>query len=289
MNKNKAYQERYVRSDNGLKLYYREYDCDYPYETPMLCLHGLTRNCKDFDKFARHFSADRRVITMDMRGRGQSQYDPDYENYQIPVYAQDILSLVKYEELDKIITVGTSMGGLISMTLASVKPDLFEAIILNDIGPEIDPKGLERISGYVGNGVKLRDWDEAISVVKAISGHLFPDYNDKDWEDFTHNSFRRHRNGLITADYDQAIGTALREIKEEVMPVDFWGLFSDISQIPVMTLRGEHSDILSSETLDRMAKEHPNFTKVTVPDRGHTPDLTEAVSLKEIKAFLDQL
>lgn len=289
MNNEKAYQEKYFKSDNGLKLYYREYHCDNPNETPLLCLHGLTRNCKDFDKFARHFSATRRVFTVDMRGRGQSQYDPRYENYQIPTYGQDILALIKHENLEKIVAVGTSMGGLISMTVASVKPDLFEAIILNDIGPEIDQKGLERISGHVGNDVKIHNWNEAKNAAIAICGNLFPDYKDQDWEGFARNSFRELRSGLITTDYDPAIGAAFREITEEVLPVDLWELFRDIYPIPVLTLRGENSDLLSGQTLDRMAEEHPNFTKVTVPDRGHTPDLNEAVSLTEITAFLGQL
>lgn len=289
MTQNKSFQEKYYTSQDGLKLYYRDFKSEKSDKTPLLCLHGLTRNSKDFDKFARHFSTNRRVISLDIRGRGKSEYDPDYRNYQIPVYAQDILTFLELEELDQVIAVGTSMGGLISMTIGAIKPDVFKAIILNDIGPEINPEGIKRISGYVGNGIILQDWQQAIGGVKIMCGNLFPDYNAEDWERFTRNTFVKQKDGSIIADYDQAIGTAMRENAENTVPVDLWPLFSGLGQIPIMTLRGENSDILSSRTLEKMSREHPKFTKVTIPNRAHTPDLCEDISLREIDMFINQL
>lgn len=293
MAEDQAYQEKYYTSHNGLKLYYRDYVNGGPKDgsdkTPLLCLHGLTRNAKDFDKFARHFAPDRRVISLDMRGRGKSAYDPNYKNYQIPVYGQDVLACLAQEGLDQVIAVGTSMGGLISMAIGAAKPNIFKAIILNDIGPEINPEGLKRIAGFVGNGITLPNWKLAIMGVKVLCGPLFPDYQADDWELFTRNSFREQDDGTIIADYDQAIGTAMGEAADSVVPIDLWDLFKDIGHIPVMTLRGENSDILSEATLERMAQEHPQFTQLAVPGRAHTPDLNEDISLSEIRQFIDQV
>jgi len=280
--------EKYYHSADGLKLYYREYTGGDSGKMPLLCLHGLTRNSKDFDRFARHFMTERSVFSLDIRGRGQSQYDPDYKNYQIPTYVQDVLGFLDDRGLDRVITVGTSMGGLISMGLGVARPEAFGAIILNDIGPDIDPKGIERISGFVGTGIVLADWPQAIAGMKSLTGNLFPDYSAEDWEVFTRNTFRTGPDGTVVADYDQAIGTAIRESGENAVPVDLWPLFAALGKIPVMVLRGENSDILSAETVQKMTEIHPQLTSVTVPNRGHTPDLTEDISLRQIHDFIDR-
>ena len=197
--------------------------------------------------------------------------------------------LLEHEKIDQVIAVGTSMGGLISMAIGAVLPKTFKAIILNDIGPEIDPVGIERIAGFVGNGVILQDWKQAIIGMKVVCENLFPDYNSEDWELFTRNTFREQKDGTIIADYDQAIGTAMREVDDNLVPAELWEMFNNLGQIPVMTLRGENSDILSNETLEKMATEHPKFTKITIANRAHTPDLNEDISLTEIDNFISQL
>ncbi|MBL4612505.1 MAG: alpha/beta hydrolase [Emcibacter sp.] len=289
MPQEQIFQEKYYHSQDGLKLYYRDYNSANSPKTPLLCLHGLTRNSKDFDRFARHYAPHYRVISLDTRGRGQSAYDPTYANYNVPIYVQDVLTFLAHEKLDRVIAVGTSMGGLISMTIGALQPDVLKGIILNDIGPEINPKGLERISSYVGKGEILKNWQQAIDLVKLINGPMFPDYDEADWSLFTHNTFREREDGSITTDYDPAIGTAIQESAENAVPVDLWPLFASLSPIPILTLRGEDSDILSDETLERMAREHPLLTKVTVPNRGHTPDLAEDISLRGIDKFITQL
>ncbi|PCJ32094.1 MAG: alpha/beta hydrolase [Alphaproteobacteria bacterium] len=293
MANNDHFVEKYYLSHDGLKLYYRDYNAGSSHKTPLLCLHGLTRNSKDFDRFATHFSHDRRVISLDIRGRGQSEYDPDYKNYQIPTYVQDVLAFLAHEKLNQVTAVGTSMGGLISMAIGAMNsgifPSIFKGIILNDIGPEIDPKGIERISGFVGNGHVLQNWQQAISGMKALNGWLFPDYSDAEWDMFARNSFREQDDGTIVADYDPAIGKAMKETAEATIALDLWPLFAAISPIPVLTLRGENSDILSSETLLKMAETHPAFTALTVRGRAHTPDLFEDISLKAIDKFINSL
>ncbi|MCF8474122.1 MAG: alpha/beta hydrolase [Emcibacter sp.] len=284
-----SFQEKYYISQDNLKLYYRVYGQKNFLKTPLLCLHGLTRNSKDFDKFARYFSTDRQVFCLDIRGRGRSDYDKNYQNYQIPVYVQDIMTFLGHEKINQVIAVGTSMGGLISMMLGAFKPDIFKAIILNDIGPEIDPSGLDRIAKYVGNKVILQNWQQTINGIKIVSGFLFPDYTDEDWEIFTRNSFREQDDGTIIMDYDPAIGMAMKENSENVEPVDLWPVWNSLQDIPIMILRGENSDILSRETVYKMAIDHPKFAQVTVPNRGHAPDLNEAISIQEITNFIGPL
>ncbi len=293
MTNNDRFVEKYYRSHDGLKLYYRDYNAGSSDKTPLLCLHGLTRNSKDFDRFAAHFASGqgvkRRVISLDIRGRGKSEYDPDYKNYQIPTYVQDVLAFLAHEKITQVTAVGTSMGGLISMAIGAMNSDIFNGIILNDIGPEIDPKGIERISGFVGNGHILQNWPQAISGVKILNGWLFPDYSDAQWEMFARNSFREQKDGTIVADYDPAIGKAMKETAESTISIDLWPMFAAINHIPVLTLRGEDSDILSSQTLLKMARNHPAFTALTVPNRAHAPDLFENISLKTIDKFINSL
>ncbi|MCF6216594.1 MAG: alpha/beta hydrolase [Emcibacter sp.] len=293
MTGNGLFLEKYYRSHDGLKLYYRDYNAESSHNPPLLCLHGLTRNSKDFDRFAAHFSSaqgvKRRVISLDIRGRGKSEYDPDYRNYQIPTYIQDVLGLLAHEKLTQATAVGTSMGGLISMAIGAMNSGILKGIILNDIGPEIDPRGLERISGFVGNGHVLQNWQQAISGMKVLNGWLFPDYSDAEWDMFARNTFREQDDGTIVANYDPAIGKAMKESAESTISLDLWPMFAAISPIPVLTLRGENSDILSSETLLKMARSHPEFTALTVPNRAHTPDLFEDISLKTIDKFINSL
>jgi len=289
INNNDGYQEKYYYSHDGLKLYYRDYNAKQSHKTPLLCLHGLTRNSKDFHRLAVHFSKDRRVVSLDIRGRGKSEYDPNYVNYQIPTYVQDVLGFLAHENIPQVTAVGTSMGGLIAMAIGAINPNIFNGIILNDIGPEIDQKGIERISKLVSNTRILKDWAQTISGVSILNTALFPDYSNQEWERFVRNSFREQDDGTIVADYDQAIGRAMTESSNNGVPVDLWPMYRALHNIPILTLRGENSDILSSETLRKMAESHPKFTALTVPNRAHVPDLNEEISLQAISTFINSL
>lgn len=283
------FQEKYFTSPDGLRLYYRDYPSENTSRPPLICLHGLTRNSKDFHQFALKMTPTHRVLSLDMRGRGQSDYDPVYMNYQIPTYVEDIKAFLAHENLSEIIAVGTSMGGLISMTLGIMQPKLMKGIILNDIGPEIDPRGISRISKYVGRSTPVKSWSHAIMAVRAVSGSLFPDYTSEEWEEFTRNCFKEREDGRVIADYDPLIGVAIAETPRKTIPMNLWPLFQALALTPVMALRGENSDILSAETLERMAFEHPDCTAVTIANRAHTPDLREDHSQQEIAEFLERL
>lgn len=281
------YQSKFVDSADDLALHVR----DYPgpgAATPVLCLHGLTRNSADFEDLAPHLAASRRVLAMDVRGRGRSDRDPDWRNYHLGSYVADTMRLLDAEGLTRIIMIGTSMGGLISMMLATERPQAVAGIVLNDIGPEIDPAGLARISGYVGKaGTPVTDWRQAVEAIKAINGAAFPDLRDDDWLRFARRTFRAQDDGALALDYDPGIATAMAQ--GGVAPPDLWGVFDRLQNIPMLVLRGATSDILSAETVRKMAQRHPDLIPITVPGRGHAPMLDEPEAVKAIDRFLQDL
>lgn len=282
------YAEKYFTSQDGLKLYFRDYNETQNDCTPLLCLHGLTRNSADFHKPALELSKDRRVIVPDMRGRGKSAYDPNYENYKVPTYVGDTLSLLSDQNLDQVIAIGTSMGGLMAMGLAIAQPSLLKGIVLNDIGPEIDVTGINRIATYVGEPSEIKSWEQAALVVQGMNGHAFPDYQQEDWLYFAKCCFSQKDSNVITADYDDNIGLAIKESAESAVPIDLWMLFEAMKEIPTLTIRGETSDILSAETLIKMMEVHNCMDQLILTKRGHAPDLMEPESLQALHNFISK-
>ena len=285
----KNYREDRYTSRDGLSLYYRVYENGESLKTPLLCIHGITRNSKDFNDFANLMHKDRPVVSVDVRGRGQSEYDPEYHNYQIPIYVADMFELMDHMTLSEAIIVGTSMGGLVGMAMGAVQPERVKAIVLNDVGPVIEQTGIDRIWAYVGKTAAVRSWNQAANILKTMNGQNFANYTQEDWLKFANNTFREQADGTLVADYDPHVGTAVRESQEAAVPVDMWPLFQSLANIPILCLRGEMSDILSAETLKKMAELHPKFTGITVSGRGHTPDLREPQSIAAIKDFLGRL
>ena len=160
------FRERSFSARDGLRLYFRDYGDPLSPRAPVLCLGGLTRNARDFESLAPHLAAHRRVVCPDYRGRGRSDYDDDWRNYTPAVYLRDILDILTALDLHRVVVIGTSMGGLLAMALAVTRPGALRAVVLNDIGPEIDPAGLARIKTYVGGDERPADWDRAVSFVK---------------------------------------------------------------------------------------------------------------------------
>ena len=283
-----AYIEGFAAAPDGLQLYYRDYATAQNARTPVLCLAGLTRNARDFDHIAGHVAAGRRVIAADMRGRGRSAYDPKWENYSIPVETGDVLALLGALQLPKVIVLGTSRGGLLASVLAAMKPDVLGGVILNDVGPEIDPRGIARIAGYVGKSdPRPASWAAAIDGIKAINGGLF-DMPDSEWERMARATFREE-GGLPVLDYDLKIGDATRAQMAQPQAIDPWMLFNAYAKIPLLVVRGANSDLLSAETIAKMRAIKPDMESVDVPDRGHAPLLNEPASVAAIDAFLARL
>lgn len=246
-----------------------------------LCLHGLTRNSRDFEPLAAHLSRDYTVMAPDQRGRGLSDHDPDPSNYNVARQVQDVWSLLDHQGIKQAVIVGTSMGALMAITMANQAPDRIVGMILNDAGPEIDPRGIARIRGYVGPQEPARTWHEAVERIRTVHGAAFPTYTDAEWGRLARSTFVE-REGLLHLDYDPAIATAFAEAP---MP-DLWPAFDILHQIPGLMIRGALSDLLSPETVRAVGRRYEKVDIAVVPDRGHAPDLTEPVARTAIAAFL---
>lgn len=283
-----VYRDAYLAAPDGLRLYYRDYDTAGGGLTPVLCLPGLTRNARDFDGIAAHLAQTRRVIAPDMRGRGRSAYDPNWQNYSIPVETGDVLALAAALGFEQVAIIGTSRGGLIASVIAAMKPALLKGVVLNDVGPELDPRGIARITAYVGRqDATPPDWTAAMDGLKAVNGGLF-DMSDEQWMTVTRAIFR-DEGGKPVLDYDPRIGDATRASMDQPQAFDPWVLFQAFAAIPLLVLRGANSDLLSPETVAKMRAAKPDMRFAEIPGRGHAPLLDEPDSIAAIDAFLADL
>jgi pimeloyl-ACP methyl ester carboxylesterase len=276
--------DHFYPSADGLKLYCRIYPAQQPGGVPVLCLPGLTRNSRDFVALARHLQPQHEVLTADLRGRGRSAWDIDPSHYQLSNYVQDIWMLLDSRAVDRVVVVGTSLGGLMGMVMAAMRPDRITGLVLNDAGPQIDPAGLRRIAGYAGKLPPVSSWEEAAAQAKSVYGLALPELTDTDWLDYARRGYRENADGVPVPDVDPRISEALKNTNTAAP--DLWPLFSQIKRVPLLVIRGALSDILSAGTVARMAHEKPDLMHVEVPNRGHTPLLNEPVCLEAIDAFL---
>ena len=276
--------EYWFESQDGLKLFSRVYEGPGAAAPVVLCLHGLTRNSRDFEDLATHLAARYRVIVPDVRGRGLSARDPNSNNYQIPVYLADLQRLLAGLGAARVAIVGTSMGGLMAMVLAATQPALVAGIVLNDVGPEVDPRGLERIRGYVGKSPPVGDWAGAIAQVRMVYGSAWPGLDDARWEKLARASYRADAHGVPQADSDPRIAEPLKDTSKAAP--DLWPLWGAIAKVPMLAIRGALSDVLSEATLERMGREKRDLRSLTVANRGHVPLLDEPECLAAIDAFL---
>ena len=286
-----TYRDGRHRTRDGLELYYRDYSDPGAGKRPALCIPGLTRNSRDFADLASHLARDRRVICVELRGRGRSDYDTNPEGYAPPTYLQDLVDLIEAEGLAPLVAVGTSLGGMLTMMLAAARPGTLAAAVLNDIGPEVDPRGIERIRGYVGKGAVVGSWEEAAASLREINSSVFPDFGPDDWLKMAHCTYAVGEDGLLRPDYDPRIAERfVPQGDAESNPVpalpDLWPFFGALRTVPTLVVRGEISDILSRPVLERMAALHPEFDHVEVPGRGHAPLLTEPACLAAIERVL---
>jgi pimeloyl-ACP methyl ester carboxylesterase len=281
-----VYDEKFFRSRDGLQLYYRDYPGDSS-RAPVLCLHGLTRNSQDFEKLAPRIAPTRRVITPDIRGRGRSQHDPNWLNYHPGVYVDDVWILLREAFLERVVVIGTSLGGLIAMLMAAMRPQSLAGVVLNDVGPELDPVGVARIQSYVGRLPPAKNWQDAVGQMKLMFAAALPGYSDAQWLEFARTSFREDEQGVPRLMADSRIGDALRAIPPPPAAAQaMWLAFGALRGIPTLALRGAHSDLLSAPTFERMQREHRQMVAVTVPNRGHPPQLDEPQSLEAVERFL---
>jgi pimeloyl-ACP methyl ester carboxylesterase len=285
-----SYRECDYQSSEGLRLHYRDYAGDES-RLPVLCLPGLTRNSRDFDFIAGHLAGKRRVLTADFRGRGKSAYDPNWRNYSVPIEAADTTRLLDAAGVERAIILGTSRGGIVGMALGAF-PGLVAALILNDIGAEVDAAGMERLRNSVGRDEAQASWDDAAEALRRKYGAVFPELAAQGWRDFAAALFRED-NGKIVADYDPALGEATRAGRMIGRPpegnISLWPLFQEITGKPILVIHGELSDILSAATLEKMRAEKPDLAVISIGNVGHAPFLNEPQSVAAIDAFLEGL
>jgi pimeloyl-ACP methyl ester carboxylesterase len=282
------YAERRWTSPDGLSLFARDYAAANGGEArlPVVCLHGLTRNSKDFEDVALWIaSMGRRVIVPDVRGRGRSDRDRNARNYHPKIYARDVAGLLDSLGIANAIFIGTSMGGIITMTLAATRPKLVAAAILNDVGPEIAREGVARILGYAGKGASISSWDDAADYLRRTSGAAMPSFNDQDWQRFARRTFRDGPDGP-ELDYDPAIAARLA-VPGRLTTFIARMLFRRLARNrPVLLLRGALSDLITADIAARMAMAAPAMEVVVVPGVGHAPMLDEPVAVDAIAEFL---
>jgi pimeloyl-ACP methyl ester carboxylesterase len=278
----------FYKSDDNLNLFYRDYHPGNEADAvPVICLHGLTRNARDFDEIACHLAKSRRVIVPDLRGRGLSDYDAQWQNYHPYTYVDDVWQLVSALKLGKVIVIGTSLGGLMAMIMAAQKPQMLEAVILNDIGPELAPEGLLRIKSYLSDVQKDYSLDQAIARAKKINQDFFPDYQDNDWRNFVLRIHKVNAQNRYELEYDPNVFLALSQLGG--LPEDPWHYFNALARIPCLLLHGELSDLLTSDIVEKMRTQKPDLQYAMVPRCGHAPFLNEPAALAAIDAFMQNL
>lgn len=280
-----VFVDGYYWSNDGLRLHYRDYRGENG--VPVFCIPGLTRNARDFEDVAPRIAAGgRRVIALDLRGRGESGYAPDPMSYVPLTYAQDVTTLADQLGFDRFACVGTSLGGIVSMILAAMLPGRVAGVVLNDVGPEVAPGGLERIRGYVGQGGTYRTWVHAARVFADQAGRdRFPDYQIADWLRLVKRAYSLTREGRIAADYDAKIAEPFAVPGGET-GVDLWPALGALRDIPVTIVRGANSDILSADTAAKMLGHLDRATLVTIDRAGHAPTLEEPEAAAAIDAML---
>jgi pimeloyl-ACP methyl ester carboxylesterase len=288
------FTDRFWSAPDGLALHARDYPpASGPAHAPVICIHGLTRNARDFEDLAPRLAAQgRRVLAVNVRGRGASAWDPDPSHYAPPVYGGDILALMDALAIARAVFIGTSMGGLITMVVSALRPAAVAAAVLNDVGPELAPEGLARIGGYVGGGDPIEDWAGAAAYAKRLNTVAFPAYDDDDWMAFARRLFVE-KGGRPVLDYDPDIAAAFKkpELKpgeEPPPPPDLWPLFKGLSAHPLLTIRGEISDLLSADIAGRMREAAPAMAYAEVAAIGHAPMLNEPQALTAIDALLGE-
>lgn len=285
-----GFEERIAPTVDGLALYARDYPALLP-ETglPVICLHGLTRNSRDFEIVAPRIAAlGRRVVAPDMRGRGKSANDPDPAHYVPAVYAQDVLALMDRLEIPRAVFIGTSMGGLITMVLATVAPDRIAASILNDVGPKLNAAGLSRIASYVGHVQPVASWEDAAEAIKATNGAAFPAHADDKafWLAFARRTFRAREDGRLELDYDPHIALAFADVDADAPAPDLMPLFAALAQKPMLSVRGQISDLFGEDVVETMRAAKPDLETVTVENVGHAPMLDEPEAWDAVLSFL---
>jgi pimeloyl-ACP methyl ester carboxylesterase len=284
----RSYRDLFVSAADGLRLYARDYGPENNRALPVVCLPGLARTSGDFHDLAEALSQDalrpRRVLSLDYRGRGQSEWDPDWRNYDIKVELADTLQVLAAAGIEKAAFIGTSRGGLITMALSAVRPASIAGAVLNDVGPVLEAKGLARIRSYVGKLPTPQNMKVASQLMRQVSGDQFPGYSDAQWEKMAQGTWKESE-GRLVLNYDPNLARTLETLNLDAPMPDLWPLFEGLQSCLVLVIRGANSDLLAAETVQTMYERHPRLTSTIVPDQGHAPAL-EGKLIEAIRDFI---
>lgn len=291
-----AFESRFFTAEDGLRLHARIYPAgNLPGASesrlPVICLPGLSRNVRDFHPFALLMAQDlapRRVIALDYRGRGLSDYDPNPENYNIGIECRDVITVCTALGISRAIFVGTSRGGLILHVMAALKPDLIASAVLNDIGPEIEVEGLRDIRDYLSQRSSPATLDDAADGLARIHGAAFPTLARTDWLDMAEALYAEKEGRLVT-DYDPKLTDQLQAIDFSKPLPTLWPQFELLAKVPLLVVRGDQSHLLSQDTLARMAAHSAHVKTVTAPGQGHAPLLHHPDIFSSVRDFMASL
>lgn len=286
------YSSHFIGAPDGLKLHVRSYGADTGGARTVVCLPGLARTSADFDPLAVALSSGaagprRRVVALDYRGRGRSEYDRKPENYNPAVELADVIAVMTALGAAPAVVVGTSRGGILAMLLAVARPAMIAGAVLNDIGPAIEPKGLMRIKGYVGKFPQFGTFEEGAEILHRIFSAQFPNLTAAQWLDFARRSFEE-KQGRLVPNYDLRLTQSLADIDPERPLPTMWKEFDALAAFPLMAIRGGHSDILSAETFAAMKARQPAIQDVEIADEGHAPMLADQQTIARIADFVSR-
>jgi pimeloyl-ACP methyl ester carboxylesterase len=275
----------YFAAPDGLKLHALAAGPRTSPWLPVICLPGIARTSEDFRETIEALAFDakrpRLVLALDSRGRGLSARDPNPENYSVPVELGDVLALLDAQAVERAIFIGTSRGGILTMTMSMARPSSIAGAALNDIGPVIEMTGLLRIKSYVGKLPKPTSYEDAVRIMAT----QFPGWKQTEWLSYVRRTFQEAAGGGLELRYDPAISLALAAVDPAVPTPPLWPQFDALPQVPLMAIRGEHSDLLSRATVAEMRSRRPDMEVLEVAGQGHAPMLTDERTIGPIRKF----